>query len=288
MLLKEIRTLYNKELKELYSQEEITHLFQRITEHFLGLAPFVLALNPHTMLQKDEEQVLFESLAALKLEKPLQYITGEAHFFGLKFKVSPGVLIPRPETEELVAWIVEELQGKAKKEEGELRILDMGTGSGCIAITLAKEFPNAEVYAIDISENALAMANANAQANEVVVHFLQEDILSLEKLNKTFDIIVSNPPYVREMEKETIKNNVKNYEPSLALFVPDENPLVFYERIAHFAKKNLKQGGVLYVELNEFLGMETKRLLEAQNFSEIELRKDLFEKDRMLKGILIY
>ena len=286
MLLREIKTIYHKELDALYSKEEVASSFKQIVEHFLGLDPIILALNPNLMVTKEEEQPLFESLASLKLEKPLQYILGEAHFYGSIFKVNSEVLIPRPETEELVAWMLEDIKASQslRNKEDKLRILDIGTGSGCIAISLAKELSNASIYALDISETALAIAKENAISNEVEIQFLKEDILSLDALHTRFDIIVSNPPYVRELEKDEIKNNVKAYEPGVALFVPNKTPLLFYEKIVLFAKKNLEKKGTLYLEINEYLGKETQRLLEAQNFSEIELRKDVFKKDRMLKG----
>ncbi len=286
MLLREIKTIYHKELDALYSKEEVASSFKQIVEHFLGLDPIILALNPNLMVTKEEEQPLFESLASLKLEKPLQYILGEAHFYGSIFKVNSEVLIPRPETEELVAWMLEDIKASQslRNKEDKLRILDLGTGSGCIAISLAKELSNASIYALDISETALAIAKENAISNEVEIQFLKEDILSLDALHTCFDIIVSNPPYVRELEKDEIKNNVKAYEPGVALFVPNKTPLLFYEKIVLFAKKNLEKKGTLYLEINEYLGKETQRLLEAQNFSEIELRKDVFKKDRMLKG----
>ncbi len=286
MLLREIKTIYHKELDALYSKEEVASSFKQIVEHFLGLDPIILVLNPNLMVTKEEEQPLFESLASLKLEKPLQYILGEAHFYGSIFKVNSEVLIPRPETEELVAWMLEDIKASQslRNKEDKLRILDIGTGSGCIAISLAKELSNASIYALDISETALAIAKENAISNEVEIQFLKEDILSLDELHTCFDIIVSNPPYVRELEKDEIKNNVKAYEPGVALFVPNKTPLLFYEKIVLFAKKNLEKKGTLYLEINEYLGKETQRLLEAQNFSEIELRKDVFKKDRMLKG----
>lgn len=289
MLLRDIKTIYHKELDTLYSKEEVTSSFKQIVEHFLGLDAIILALNPSLMVTKEEEQPLFESLASLKLEKPLQYILGEAHFYGSVFKVNSEVLIPRPETEELVDWIIEDIKASSSlnRKKDKIRILDIGTGSGCIAISLARELSNASIYALDISETALTIAKENAISNEVEIQFFKEDILTLDALHTSFDIIVSNPPYVRELEKDEIKKNVKEYEPSLALFVPNKTPLLFYEKIMLFAKKNLAKEGTLYLEINEYLGKEMQLLLEAQNFSEIELRKDVFKKDRMLKGRIV-
>jgi release factor glutamine methyltransferase len=169
-----------------------------------------------------------------------------------------------------------------------LRILDIGTGSGCIAISLAKAIPNAKVTALDVSEEALEVAKTNAELNGVAIEFIHRDILTLNlNLNLQFDVIVSNPPYVRELEKEEIQNNVKNHEPSLALFVPDDNALLFYKAIAEFSKKNLSKDGRVYLEINQYLGEETKELFESKNFKEVILKKDIFGNNRMLKCIKI-
>ena len=291
MLLKEIKNIFHKELGKTYPKEEIDSFFYRCIEHYLKLERFVLAIQPEFTLTKEEEQPLFEALTQLKRERPLQYILGTAHFMDLELHVNEAVLIPRPETEELVQWILEEV-GSRESEVGSfshLTILDIGTGSGCIAIALAKYLPDAKVYALDVSEKALEVARENARLNQVDVTFLKNDILAAElelefELKLEFDIIVSNPPYVRELEKEEMKNNVKDHEPSLALFVSDGDPLVFYRTIAHFSETHLKEGGSLYLEINQYLGEETKALLKAHNFSEIELRKDIFGNDRMLKA----
>nr|WP_298925610.1 peptide chain release factor N(5)-glutamine methyltransferase [uncultured Allomuricauda sp.] len=283
MLLKEIKTIFHQELDVIYPKEEVDAFFYRLIEHYLKLDRFVLVLQPNLAITKEEEQPIFEALAGLKLEKPLQYILGTAHFMDLELKVNENVLIPRPETEELVEWILEECQVKPSRD---LKILDIGTGSGCIAMALAKGLPNAKVYALDVSEEALKVAQENAESNQVEIEFIQMDVLNPNNLELKFDIIVSNPPYVRELEKHEIKNNVKAYEPSLALFVPDEDALLFYRAIIAFAEKHLLEKGHLYLEINQYLGKETKALLEAHNFSEIELRKDLFGNDRMLKGKL--
>lgn len=283
MLLKEIKTIFHQELDVIYPKEEVDAFFYRLIEHYLKLDRFVLVLQPNLAITKEEEQPIFEALAGLKLEKPLQYILGTAHFMDLELKVNENVLIPRPETEELVEWILEECQVMPSRD---LKILDIGAGSGCIAMALAKGLPNAKVCALDISEEALKVAQENAESNRVEIEFIQMDVLNPNNLELKFDIIVSNPPYVRELEKHEIKNNVKAYEPSLALFVPDEDALLFYRAIIAFAEKHLLEKGHLYLEINQYLGKETKALLEAHNFSEIELRKDLFGNDRMLKGKL--
>lgn len=283
MLLKEIITIFHKELDAIYPKEEVDAFFYRLIEYYLRLDRFVLVLQPHLTVTKEEEQPLFEALAGLKLEKPLQYILGVAYFMDLELKVNKNVLIPRPETEELVEWILNEYQVERSRD---LNILDVGTGSGCIAIALARKLPNAKVYAMDVSEEALKVAKSNAELNHVEVNFFMADVLKLElQPELKFDIIVSNPPYVRELEKNEIKNNVKEYEPNLALFVPDDDALLFYRAIVASTEKYLTKKGSLYLEINQYLGKETKALLEAHNFSEIELRKDLFGNDRMLKGI---
>ncbi len=302
MLLKEIKDIFHKELGKLYPKEEVDSFFYGCIEHYLNLQRFILAIQPGYTLTKDEEQPLFEALAQLKLEKPLQYILGTAHFMDLELQVNENVLIPRPETEELVQWILDDiLVKKQSKKDAErsrsvistplndhsLQILDIGTGSGCIAIALAKNLPKAKIYALYVSEGALNVAKKNALANGVEITFLHQDILDAElefEPELTFDVIVSNPPYVRELEKNEIHKNVKDFEPGTALFVPDEDPLLFYKAIISFSEKRLLKKGSLYFEINQYLGAETKALFNARNFSEIELRKDIFGNDRMLKA----
>ncbi|MDX1768581.1 MAG: peptide chain release factor N(5)-glutamine methyltransferase [Arenibacter troitsensis] len=284
MLLKEIKNIYHLELDPLFPKEEVDSFFYLVIDHYLGLERFVLAMQPNFVVSKDNEEPLFYALSQLKQERPIQYILGKAHFCDLEFGVDENVLIPRPETEELVYWILNEVQ-QGIRQEG-LKILDIGTGSGCIAISLAKNLPNAKVYALDISKKALQIAQQNAVDNEVDIVFLEADILSMEGYKDKFDVIVSNPPYVRELEKKEMKNNVLEHEPGLALFVSDGDPLIFYKKITLFALNHLKTGGMLFFEINQYLGEEMKQLLEAGNFSEIELRKDMFGNDRMLKAVL--
>lgn len=290
MLLKEIKKIFHKELDTIYPKEEVDSFFYLLIEHYLGLERFVLALQPNYSISKEEEQPLFEALSELRLQRPVQYIMGKAHFMELELMVNTHVLIPRPETEELVRWILNDCHAEYPPERDgragsrSIKILDIGTGSGCIVLALAKNCPDAQVYALDVSEKALKVAKHNATQNEVAINFIQADILTLDTLDVTFDVIVSNPPYVRELEKKEMKANVTEYEPQEALFVPDNDPLLFYRHITHFAKNNLKEGGSLYLEVNQYLAQETKQLLEDQNFTDIELRKDLFGNDRMLKG----
>lgn len=284
MLLKEIKNIYHLELDPLFPKEEVDSFFYLVIDHYLGLERFILAMQPNLVVSKENEDPLFFALSQLKQERPIQHILGKAHFCELEFRVDENVLIPRPETEELVYWIINEVQKGDPREE--VKILDIGTGSGCIAISLAKNLPNAKVYALDISKKALQIAGENAMDNGVDIVFLEADILSLEGFKDKFDVIVSNPPYVRELEKLEMKNNVVEHEPGLALFVSDGDPLIFYKKITRFSLSHLKKGGVLFFEINQYLGEEMEQLLEAENFSEIELRKDMFGNDRMLKGQL--
>ena len=282
MLLKEIKNIYHRELDAIYEQEEVDSFFYLVIEHYLDLERFVLALKPNLVVTKAEEQPLFEALGQLKLEKPIQYILGSTQFMGLEFKVNENVLIPRPETEELVRWIIDDFELIGNKQ---INVLDIGTGSGCMAIALAKNLKNAKVDALDISENALVVSQENASLNRVEVGFIQADIFKLKNLKEKYDIIVSNPPYVRILEKKQMNSNVIENEPELALFVEDKDPLIFYRKICEFAKFNLKKEGRLYFEINQYLGAETKALLE-NDFCEVVLHKDMFGNDRMLKGKL--
>lgn len=280
MLLKEIKNIYHKELDQLYPKEEVDSMFYLVIEHFLGLERFILAINPSIVISKEEEQYLFESLSKLKKEHPIQYILGETTFLDMRFLVNEHVLIPRLETEELINWVLDDHQNLKKI----LDVIDIGTGSGCIAVSLAKFNPNLKVSAIDISKSALALAKKNALGNDVEVEFIQADILKVSSLNRKYDIIVSNPPYVREMEKVDMRNNVLMYEPHMALFVTDEEPLLYYKAIVKLASNNLTSNGLIYMEINQYLGKEVRKLMQEYSFTEIEIRKDIFGNDRMIKG----
>ena len=283
MLLKEIKTIFQNELAALYPKEEIDAFFYAMVEHYLGVQRFVLVVTPNITLTKEEEQPLFEGLTRLRSEEPIQYILGEAHFRDLILKVNAAVLIPRPETEELVAWVVQEW---GNREDASPVLLDIGTGSGCIAIALAKALPSAKVYALDVSKKALEVAVENAMLNEVEITFILADILAFDAVpDAAFDIIISNPPYVRRSERPQIRNNVKKYEPEQALFVSDEHPLLYYKAIARFAHEHLKKEGSLFLEINQYLGKETKAFLEEHYFTKVELKKDIFGRDRMLKAL---
>ncbi|UOY06942.1 peptide chain release factor N(5)-glutamine methyltransferase [Muricauda sp. SCSIO 64092] len=282
MLLKEIKTLFHKELDDIYPKTEVDSFFSLFLEHYLKLERFILALQPEYVLSKSEEQPFFEGLARLKLEEPVQYILGKAYFRDIELRVNKHVLIPRPETEELVEWVI----GELKTQNSEFNILDIGTGSGCIAISLSKAFPNAQVFAMDISKGALEVARQNARTNQVDIHFMEADILNPElTLDHKFEIIVSNPPYVRELEKVEMRDNVTKYEPHRALFVSDKDPLLFYRAIVQFAKKQLKPRGGLFLEINQYLSSESKKLMLENDFGQVELRKDIFGNFRMLKVV---
>ncbi|XLS30890.1 peptide chain release factor N(5)-glutamine methyltransferase [Flavobacteriaceae bacterium M23B6Z8] len=283
MQLKDLKHIFRKELQALYPKEEIDEFFYRAIEHYYEVKPVYLALNPEFSLKTDEIPVIYKVLNDLKNHKPIQQILGVAPFYGLEFNVNEHVLIPRPETEELVDWIIKDLK-KNHSEETELKILDIGTGSGCIAVTLSKNWPNAKVTAFDISEKALDLARQNAKALKADVQFFQRDILKLENLTDEYHVIVSNPPYVRYLEKEKMRPNVLDHEPHLALFVPDDNALVFYQKIGRLAVNNLKPTGALYFEINQYLGKELREELQEIGFGEVEVRCDIYGNDRMIKA----
>ncbi len=288
MNILQLKRLFHSELKNIFPQIEIQSFFYLLSDAFLGLKKVDIALEPDFKISTSKEKIFNSALAKLKQEIPIQYIIGETEFYGLPFFVDNNVLIPRPETEELVDWIINEMQStkfkvKSNSTNG-LNILDIGTGSGCIAISLTKNISTAKVWALDISEKALEIANKNAKLNHVNVQFLNKNILTIKNLPVKFDIIVSNPPYVREIEKSEIKNNVLEYEPHLALFVKDEVPLLFYNKIADFAMNNLNENGTLYFEINQYLSKETIELLQKKGFQNIELKKDIFNNDRMIKA----
>ena len=281
MLLKKYKTHFFDSLKNIQEEQEIESFFFILTEYLHNLKRVDVALNPNFELSEVEVEKWNTILADLQHEKPIQYITGEAWFYGLQFEVNENTLIPRPETEELVEWIIESQKSKVQSQKCE--ILDIGTGTGCIPISLKTNLPQANVSAIDVSEKALEVAKRNAVSNKVDISFIQADILEVEDLSQYFDIIVSNPPYVRNLEKEEIKKNVLDYEPHLALFVEDTDALLFYRKIAQLALKNLSPNGLLFFEINQYLGKETFGLLKNLGFKNIELKKDIYGNDRMIK-----
>ncbi len=292
MQIKTYRAQFIRELSSIYEEGEAESFFYLILEEKKQLRRIDLALQPDLVFSEADLQVWNSILEQLKLEIPVQYLLGKTHFYGLEFEVNENVLIPRPETEELVDWIIQENLKISSAQFGiasgekfkDLKILDIGTGSGCIAISLAKNLPNAQVFAIDVSEKALATAQKNAEINEVKVTFIHKNILETVDLEQEFDIIVSNPPYVRNLEKQEIKKNVLDHEPHLALFVEDDNALIFYRKIAELARKNLSPNGQLYFEINQYLGKEMVELLENLDFATIELRKDIYGNERMTRS----
>ncbi len=282
MTLKNFRFFFNNELTHLYPKTEIDAFFFRVVEDKLGFSLMDVFIKGDSIINNLQLKELSEIIKRLKKEEPVQYILEKTEFYGLPFNVGPSVLIPRPETEELVSWVIQDI----KSQEQSISIIDIGTGSGCIAISIKKNTLNTNVYAMDISIDALKIAKENMKKNEVDVTFIHQDILQLTKLNRKIDVIISNPPYVRDLEKKEIKNNVLTNEPHLALFVSDDNPLVFYKHIADIAKNSLNTNGVLYFEINQYLGAETKTMLLDKGFKNIQLKKDLFGNDRMIKANL--
>lgn len=279
MKVLEFKEQFFLELSKLYPETEIQSFFNILIQFKLNLSRVELALQPSLEFNTPDLDFFQKALLDLKKQIPIQYIIGKTEFYGLTFNVNNNVLIPRPETEELVNWILKDHQKSAS-----IKILDIGTGSGCIAISLAKNLPNTEVFALDISSEVIKTAKSNAKINNVVVNFIEADVLTLSKLTDKFDIIVSNPPYVRELEKEQMQANVLANEPHLALFVKNDNPLLFYDKIANLAKSHLTQKGSLYFEINQYLGEKTIDLLKLNGFKNIELKKDIFEVDRMIKA----
>jgi release factor glutamine methyltransferase len=282
MKIRQYRDQFIQTLSPIHGEGEAESFFYLILEEKRQLKRIDLALQPDLELTDSEILVWNTIFEQLKLEIPIQYLLGKTSFYGLDFELNSSVLIPRPETEELVEWILESQKSKAKNQK--LRILDIGTGSGCIAISLAKNIASAKVFALDVSEKALATAEKNAGNNKVEVIFITQNILQTDDLKQQFDVIVSNPPYVRNLEKQEIKKNVLDNEPHLALFVEDNDALVFYSKIAKLALKNLTVKGELFFEINQYLGKETVDLLAEMGFKNIELRKDIYGNDRMIKA----
>ncbi len=279
MKIVDYRSRFTHALAPHYDADEAASFFYLLLAHFTGLKRIDLALDRNLEVPESQLQQWEHAVAQLKSHVPIQYIIGVTSFFGLDFEVSPHVLIPRPETEELVQWI---LSDHAALQLENLRILDIGTGSGCIAISLAHGLPHAQVWAMDVSDNALSVARRNAVRNGVCVNWISQDILTTDDLHARFDVIVSNPPYVRNLEKSEIRPNVLDHEPHLALFVDDHDALLFYRKIADLALKSLSSNGRLYFEINQYLGNETMDMLKQKGFSQIELRADLYGNDRMI------
>lgn len=280
--IRELRRHYTDMLSEIYDPNESNTIVMMLIEHYFGFNRISLALNPDLCLNEDEFMKLDQAVSELMTNRPIQYVIGETEFCGMLFEVNENVLIPRPETEELVCMISSTVNGQRPTDS--FNILDIGTGSGCIAISLAKLLKNSEVTAIDISAKALEVARRNTVSNDVSVNFICADILSNPHLTNKFDIIVSNPPYVRKSEKKTMRANVLRFEPSDALFVDDDDPLIFYRHIMHFAGNNLNPNGVVWFEINESLGEETAELCRSVGFGNSTVIKDSSGKDRFVKA----
>jgi len=284
MTLNEARTVLTKELKNVYDSDELRNIIELVIEHITNMSRAEQVKNKVPYLTCTQLENLDAITERLKKNEPVQHVLGEAWFAGMKFKVNKNVLIPRPETEELVDWIVKESKNSKVKSQ---IIIDIGTGSGCIPITIKKKLPEANVSAIDVCSEALFTATENAIQLNADVDFLLLDFLDEEKWNELgqYDIIVSNPPYVKQSEINTMHERVKEFEPHLALFVPDNDALLFYKKLAAFSKRHLNPTGSLFVEINESLGEQVVNLFQSAGFANIELRKDMQGKDRMIKAM---
>ena len=281
-IVNQIVTYYDEKLSALYPSNEVKNITEMMFEHFMGWDKITLRLNNKSSLSESELLLFHKALKRLLKNEPVQHITGEMEFYSLPFKVNKNVLIPRPETEELVDLVIKECKGSET-------ILDIGTGSGCIPISLKKHLKNTFVYGVDISENALVVARDNAELNSTEVTFVKEDVLQMSSLEnsikKGFDVIVSNPPYITNSEKVLMSENVLTFEPHVALFIEDDEPLLFYDKIGYLAYDNLPSGGKLYFEINEHYGDQVMALLKSIGFSNIRMLKDLQNKDRIVTAI---
>lgn len=284
MTYSELKLLWRNKLEPIYDQDECDNLFYLTCYQIKQWGRSRVLFEKDNQLSEADEKAFAEVLKPLLTNKPIQYIFGETEFYLLKFKVDEDVLIPRPETEELVDWIVKDYMGKRN-----IKFLDIGTGSGCIAISLAKNMIHAEAYAMDISNQALTVAQINAQELNVELHLLKADILEMSEMlvDERFDLIVSNPPYILKSEAATMKQNVIGFEPHVALFVTDNDPLQFYKAIADFALLNLQKEGMLYFETHENYHDDVKFMLQEKGFSAIATKKDLQNKPRFVRANLL-
>ena len=284
-LVRDCRRHYAGELEKIYGSDEANALIMILLEHYFDIDKVKIAMNPELRLSESEMLTLHFAVKELLKNKPIQYVLGETEFCGMRFFVDENVLIPRPETEEVVNMIAHSVETMCTSSLLH-SILDIGTGSGCIAISLAKLLKDSVVTAVDISEKALNVAKKNAAENDVDVQFVLDDILNPKNpvlIDNQYDIIVSNPPYVCESEKSEMRANVLDYEPSTALFVSDNDPLIFYRKILEFAQNALKPDGEIWFEINERFGKEMKNLCLEKGFKNIEIIKDFREKERILR-----
>jgi release factor glutamine methyltransferase len=289
MTVKKFRDYFNNTLIKLYPISEIDTFLFLLLEEYLNFKRTDLVLKSNFKISIEVLSLLTSCTELLEKEIPIQYILKKTEFYGLPFILNEHVLIPRPETEELVSFVLDKVLKieTLQPVEREIKILDIGTGSGCIPISLKKSLPLAEISAIEISDKALSVAKKNTLLNQVDINLIQQDILKTSELNDIYDIIISNPPYVRELEKKEIKNNVLKNEPHRALFVKDNNPLIFYDKIAELAKNHLTKNGLLFFEINQYLGKETAELIRMKGFNTIELKKDIFGHDRIIIASMI-
>ena len=283
--VKDVFTKYRTALQPLYDAQEADAIVLTVLKEVTGQSNAYLKAFPEYEITADVQTKLRQILDQLITGKPLQYVLGHTEFYGLPFKVNPSVLIPRPETEELVNWVL-----NSNLPPSAINILDIGTGSGCIAISLKKNLPNSPVWAMDVSATALKTAKENAALNSVKVNFIEADVLNSTQtfnlLPSTFNLLISNPPYVTPTDKQLMHTNVTDFEPHSALFVSQEDPLLFYKAIADLAIEKLVKGGLLFFEINESYGNEMLSMLTNKGFKEIELRKDMSGRDRMIKAVL--
>jgi len=282
MTIHQITIELHRKLTGLYPETEIESFARILFRHYFDLTPTQAHLSHDRELPAEIEKQIREAIDELKKYRPIQYILGETEFYGLHFELTSDVLIPRPETEELVDWIVQTYDRNA-----ELTMIDIGAGSGCIAVALSVNFPNANMWAVDVSEAALAVAQRNARKNRVKVNFLIKDVLKDGQMGfepASLDAIVSNPPYIAPSEKNQLLASVLDYEPHCALFTPENNPFIFYERIAAFGLKCLKNKGKIFFEINEAFPEKVKDILQQNHYSDITVRKDINGKYRMISA----
>lgn len=279
MTISELKAVFKEKLSEHYTESEINELFSIFCSHILGINKFELRMTEQKEISDDKNEDFKNVIKKLKTGKPYQQIIGESEFYGLKFFIDENVLIPRPETEELLELAIREIEKFNLKD---LKIIDIGTGSGIIPIVLKKNFPEAEVSAIDFSEKALETAKKNADLHEADINFIHQNYLN-ENLSEIYNVIISNPPYIGIDEENEIADSVKEFEPKMALFSPTSNALIFYEKIAEDSKNNLSENGMVFLEINQKLGKETKQLF-AEVLSEVHLMKDISGNDRFVFG----
>jgi release factor glutamine methyltransferase len=275
-----------QQLLPVYEEREAAAIAHEVMYYITGLDKVQRLMQKDAVLSEEQEERLTAALQELLQGKPLQYITHSAWFFGREFYVDEHVLIPRPETEELVQWVVDD-QTNSKFQIPNSKVLDIGAGSGCIPISLKLAMPGAEVTSVDISGGALGVARRNATTLSADVNFIQLDFLNSQEHNKlgVYDVIVSNPPYIPETEKDNMHSNVKDHEPSIALFVPDEDAMLFYNAIARFGKEHLKEGGAIYCEIEVGKPEESRAVFEGMGYKNVEVRMDMHGNWRMVKAI---